>query len=123
MDAAKLSGDSVDIPLLGSTGGTLRFELMLAGGESLESRDDPFVPLSDAGRFTRVELKEVDRPANPLSLAALGIVLVPDVVTRTPPYVDRVVPNSPAAAAGLRPDDLLVMVDSQVASSCRQAVQ
>ena len=75
-----------------------------------------------AGRFTPAELKEVDRPANPLSLAALGIVLVPDVVTRTPPYIDRVVANSPAAAAGLRPDDLLVMIDSQVASSCRQAV-
>jgi serine protease Do len=75
-----------------------------------------------AGRFTPAELKEVDRPANPLSLAALGIVLVPDVVTRTPPYIDRVVANSPAAAAGLRPDDLLVMIDSQVASSCRQAM-
>ncbi len=46
-----------------------------------------------AGRFTPAELKEVDRPANPLSLAALGIVLVPDVVTRTPPYIDRVVPE------------------------------
>src|SRR3954468_3307341 len=76
-----------------------------------------------AGRFTPAELKEVDRPTNPLSLAALGIVLVPDVVPRTPPYIDRVVPNSPAASAGLRPDDLLVMIDSQVASSCRQAVQ
>ncbi len=76
-----------------------------------------------AGRFTPAELKEVDRPTNPLSLAALGIVLVPDVVTRTPPYIDRVVPNSPAGAAGLRPDDLIVMIDSQVASSCRQTVQ
>src|SRR3954465_15622439 len=76
-----------------------------------------------AGRFTPAELKEVDRPANPLSLAALGIVLVPDVVTRTPPYIDRVVANSAASAAGLQPDDLLVMIDSQVASSCRQAVQ
>jgi serine protease Do len=76
-----------------------------------------------AGRFTPAKLKEVDRPTNPLSLAALGIVLVPDVVTRTPPYIDRIVANSPAAAAGLHPDDLLVMIDSQVASSCRQAVQ
>jgi serine protease Do len=75
-----------------------------------------------AGRFKLPDLKEVDRPANPLTLAALGIVLVPDVVTRTPPYVDRVVANSPAAGAGLKPDDLLVMIDSQVASSCRQAV-
>src|SRR3954471_3536271 len=75
-----------------------------------------------AGRFTPADLKEVDRPANPLSFAALGIVLVPDVVTRTPPYIDRVLPNSSAAAAGLRPDDLVVMINSQVASSCRQAV-
>ncbi len=76
-----------------------------------------------AGRFTPQELKEVDRPANPLSFGALGIVLVPDVVTRTPPYIDRILPDSPAAAAGLRPDDLVVMLDSQVASSCRQATQ
>lgn len=76
-----------------------------------------------AGRFTPPELSEVDRPDNPLTLAALGIVLVPDVVLRTPPYIDRVVPNSPAGRAGLRPDDLLVMVDAQVAASCRDAVQ
>src|SRR5262245_49802908 len=84
-----------------------------------------FAPTVDdilAGRFTPAELKEIDRPTNPLSLAMLGVVLVPDVVTRTPPYIDRVLPKSPAAAAGLRPDDLVVMIDSQVASSCRQAV-
>ena len=74
-----------------------------------------------AGRFTPAELTEVDRPTNPLALSALGIVLVPDVVTRTPPYIDRVIPNSPAAAAGLRPDDLVIMIDTQVASSCREA--
>ena len=66
-----------------------------------------------AGDFTPQPLTDVDRPDHPLSLAALGIVLVPDVVTRTPPYVDRVVPDSPAAKAGLRPDDLLVMIDTQ----------
>jgi serine protease Do len=75
-----------------------------------------------AGRFTPAELSEADRPDNPLSLAALGIILVPDVVTRTPPYLDRVVADSPAAKAGLRSNDLLVMIDSQVATSCRQAV-
>lgn len=83
-----------------------------------------FAPTVDdilAGRFTPADVKEVDRPMNPLSFSALGVVLVPDVVTRTPPYVDRVFPNSPAAAAGLRPDDLIVMIDSQVASSCKQA--
>jgi len=48
---------------------------------------------------------------------------VPDVIVRTPPYVDRVVPDSPAARAGLRPDDLVVMIDNQVAPSCRDAVR
>jgi serine protease Do len=76
-----------------------------------------------AGRFTPAELSEVDQPQNPLTFAALGIVLVPDVVVRTPPYIDRVIPDSPAARAGLRPDDLVVMVDSQVVPSCGDAVR
>ena len=46
-----------------------------------------------------------------------GIVLVPDVVERTPPFVEEVVPNSPAMKAGLKPDDLIVYVDgTQVVS-------
>jgi serine protease Do len=40
-----------------------------------------------------------------------GIVLVANPVERTPPYVEDVVPDSPAAKAGLRPDDLIVYVD------------
>jgi serine protease Do len=40
-----------------------------------------------------------------------GIVLVPNVVERTPPYVEDVVAGSPAAKAGLKPDDLIVYVD------------
>lgn len=83
-----------------------------------------FAPTVDdilAGRFTPPELTELDRPDEPLSFAALGIILVPDVVTRTPPYIDRVLPDSAAARAGLRPDDLVVMIDSLVAASCRDA--
>jgi hypothetical protein len=59
MNAAKLPSDSVEIPLLGSAGGNLRFELQLADGDALESKDDPFVPLSDSSRFTRVLLGRV----------------------------------------------------------------
>lgn len=40
-----------------------------------------------------------------------GIVLVPNVVDRTPPYVEDVVGGSPAEAAGLKADDLIVYVD------------
>jgi S1-C subfamily serine protease len=74
-----------------------------------------------AGDFTPPPLTEANRPDHPLSLASLGIVLVPDVVTRTPPYVDHVAPDSPAAKAGLRPDDLVVMIDSHVVTSRREA--
>lgn len=51
-----------------------------------------------------------DRPAN---LARLGIVLVPNVLNRTPAFVDFVVPDSPAAASGLQPDDLILFLNSQ----------
>jgi serine protease Do len=40
-----------------------------------------------------------------------GIILVANPVEHTPPYVEEVVPNSPAAKAGLKPDDLIVYVD------------
>jgi serine protease Do len=40
-----------------------------------------------------------------------GIVLVPNVVERTPAYVEDVIPGSPADAAKLKPDDQVVYVD------------
>jgi serine protease Do len=43
----------------------------------------------------------------------LGIVFVPNVVERTPPYVEEVDTGSPAAQAGLKPDDLVVYVDGE----------
>lgn len=51
----------------------------------------------------------VDRPH---SLLALGIVLVPDVLPKTPAYVDSVKPGSAAAKAGLKNDDLILSVNS-----------
>jgi len=42
-----------------------------------------------------------------------GLVLVANVVERTPPYIEEVTPGSPAAKAGLRPDDLIVYVDGE----------
>jgi serine protease Do len=86
---------------------------------------DAFAPTVEemlAGRFTPPKITELDRPDSPLSLAALGVVLVPDVVTRTPPYIDRIIPDSAADRAGLQPDDLILSVNAQVAASCRDAV-
>ncbi|MGF1581181.1 MAG: S1C family serine protease [Gemmataceae bacterium] len=49
-----------------------------------------------------------------------GITLVPNVVEVTPPYVDRVQDNSPAAKAGLRPDDRIVYVDGELIQTIQE---
>ncbi|NLE38006.1 MAG: PDZ domain-containing protein, partial [Pirellulaceae bacterium] len=59
------------------------------------------------------------RPIRPIAFDELGIVLVPEVLPRTPPYVDFVRPDSPAARAGLRPDDLVVLVNDRLVQSCK----
>jgi serine protease Do len=46
-----------------------------------------------------------------------GIVFVPNVLPRTPAYIEDVVPDSPAAKAGLRPDDLVSFVDGEPVGS------
>ncbi len=54
------------------------------------------------------------KPPNPNALNVYhGIILVPNVVERTPPYVEEVIPDSPAAKSKekLLPDDLIVYVD------------
>lgn len=48
-----------------------------------------------------------------------GIVLVPNAVGVTPPYVEEVLPESPAAQAGLRPDDLVVYIDGELVPSIK----
>ncbi len=48
-----------------------------------------------------------------------GIILVHNAVQVTPPYVEEVMPNSPAAKVGLRPDDLIVYVDGELVQSIR----
>lgn len=42
-----------------------------------------------------------------------GIIFVPNVLERTPAYIEDVVPGSPAEKAGLRPDDLVSFVDGE----------
>jgi len=71
-----------------------------------------------AGKFVaRDDAETTRKPSRPLTLSMLGIVLVPDVLERTPPYVDQVRTGEPAAAAGLRPDDLVVLAGGRLVPS------
>jgi S1-C subfamily serine protease len=65
----------------------------------------------------RSKPEEIRRPAEPMTLELLGIVLLPDVLPKTPPFVDHVRAGSPAAKAGLRPDDLIVFLNDQTINS------
>jgi len=71
----------------------------------------------------RAEDPQAKRPAESLSPALLGLVLVPDVLQKTPPFVDRVHPGSPAEKAGLRADDLILFVDDRMVHSCKSLVK
>ena len=66
----------------------------------------------------RVFDESAQKPAEPWTLTLLGVRLVPDVLSRTPPFVDAVRAASPAAKAQLRPDDLILFINSVVVPSC-----
>jgi serine protease Do len=71
----------------------------------------------NVGILDVVEAKEKYKPIESKGLKPAGgggysgIVLVPNVTERTPPYIDDVIPGSPAQKAGLKVDDLIVYVD------------
>ena len=44
------------------------------------------------------------------NLESLGLVMVPNVLEATPAFVDAIRPDTPAAAADIRPDDLILML-------------
>lgn len=72
-----------------------------------------------AGRKMESTVADSLPPEEALTTADLGFMLVPDVLRRTPPYVDAVAPNSSAAKAGLHADDLVVFVGDDPVVSCR----
>ncbi len=57
------------------------------------------------------------RTVEPFDPLLLGAVLVPDLLDRTPPFVEGVVRGSVAERAGLQPDDLVIAVGGRSVGS------
>jgi serine protease Do len=72
-----------------------------------------------AGRYKPPEPKPDETNLLRFSAIDLGLVMVPDVVYRTPAYVESVVPGSPAAKAGVVTEDLVVFVNDELVQSNR----
>lgn len=71
----------------------------------------PARELSRGGDTIREGVTEAPgRPAEAFDLRLLGVVLVPDLLERTPPFVESIDPGSPSERAGLRADDLVIAV-------------
>lgn len=66
--------------------------------------------------------KKPDEANNPERYNSLdfGIVMVPDVLFRTPAFVDRTLPDSLAAKGGIKAGDLVLFVNGELVQSCRE---
>ncbi len=119
----------------GAAGGaltTLDGELLgLIGKELRDSRTNLWInyslPLSElretVEKLVRGEILTNDRMELPVVVqdvdtTPLGFRLVPNVVPRTPAYLDAVLPGSMAAELGLLPDDLIVLMNDNLIQSC-----
>jgi serine protease Do len=73
-----------------------------------------------AGRFKPAATDEpATAVANCWKLETLGVVLVPDLVPRTPPFIDTLRRGSLAERAGLLPDDLVLYVNNRLVPSAQ----
>lgn len=75
------------------------------------------------GKHVAAEEPAENKPAEAFSVEHLGLVLVPDVLERTPPFVDAVQAESLAAQLGLKPDDLVLFVNDRLVQSCKALVE
>ena len=76
----------------------------------------PVVRRIISGEFVVPEAEEPP-PAALGEPSRLGVAVVPNVVPRTPAYIEAVVPDSAAAEAELEPDDLIVSLDGELVPS------
>lgn len=74
----------------------------------------PLAPLADfAQKAMKGQYKRQARTEDTVledKKAFHGITLITDVLDRTPPYIEDIIPGSPAAQAGLRINDLIIFI-------------
>ncbi|HEY0982205.1 S1C family serine protease [Schlesneria sp.] len=78
-----------------------------------------------SGRFNARKPDDVDEDGTPgrrpnrYDAVDFGIITIPDVVARTPAYIDRILPGSLAETAGLQTNDLILFVGDSLIHSCQ----
>ncbi len=66
---------------------------------------------------------DIKKPKFPTTVEYLGISLVPDILTKTPPFIDKIGIGSLAELSGLKADDLILYVDEHLVQSCKEFVR
>ena len=62
-------------------------------------------------------------PSEPMTTRLLGLVLVPDVVFKTPPFVDRTISGLPAERQGIQRDDLIIEINGNLTPSIKEVTR
>lgn len=89
---------------------TAKAEVMIKGEKKTFTMAE-FVEMTIAGKWIKSDKKPESDIKEPR--VTTGIIFVPRVVERTPPYIEAIEPMSPAAKAGLKPDDLVIYLDGE----------
>lgn len=71
------------------------------------------------GDYTRANVVDPLAAARNIPPRTFGMILVPDIVFRTPAYIDEVLPGTDAEKFKLQPDDLIVFLNGKVVNSVR----
>lgn len=88
----------------------IRAEVEVRDGDKVSKISIPeFVTLGMKGEYKPVKRPEVASGRGGYH----GIRFIPNVLERTPPYVEEVITSSPAAKAGIRVDDLISFIDGE----------
>lgn len=82
----------------------------------IDSISGPIDRILSRRPLLKTEEKET-KVERPWTLAAMGIQLIPDVLNRTPPFIESVVRGSPAAESKFQPDDLVMYINQQMIPS------